>query len=165
MKTLGLAVAAFGLSTGVARADDTTKPVSKADEKFMESTARAGMAEVQISKLAVDKAKSDKAKTFAQHMVDDHTKANEELTQLAGQKNVTLPTEIDAEHQKELDKLTKLTGTDFDKEYLKAMRGDHEKVVASFKKASKTAGDADLKQWVKKTLPTLEAHLDMVEKS
>lgn len=164
MMKLALAVSVLSFSS-VAFADEAKndKPVSKADQKFMEDAAIGGMSEVTLSKIAVAKGASDKVKTFAQHMIDDHTKAGDELKTLAQQKSVTLPVDIDAKHKQEEAKLNKLSGEAFDKEYLKAMKADHEKVVSLFKKESTGKGDADVTGWASKTLPTLQGHLDMLK--
>jgi putative membrane protein len=102
-------------------------------------------------------------KQFAQRMVDDHTKASEELKGWASQKNVTLPTEVAPDHKATHDRLAKLSGAAFDKAYMTAMVADHNKAVAAFTRASKTAKDADLKAWAGKTLPTLQEHQKMAK--
>ena len=94
-------------------------------------------------------------------MVDDHSRANEDLKQLASTKGVTLPTELDAKHKSELAKMSKLTGADFDKAYSKSMLSDHVKDVAAFEKQSQKAADPDLKAFAAKTLPVLEEHLQL----
>jgi putative membrane protein len=137
--------------------------VSSGDRKFMEKAAQGGMVEVQLGKLAAEKANAPEVKQFGQRMVDDHSKANDELKQLASQKGVTLPTEMDKSSQKEYDRLSKLSGTKFDQEYMKHMVSDHKKDVSEFKSASNKAKDADLKQWAQKTLPTLQEHLTLAQ--
>ena len=92
--------------------------ISSSDRKFMEKAAQGGMAEVQLGKLATEKANADQVKQFGQRMVDDHGKANQELKQLASQKGVTLPTTMDKSAQKEYDRLSKLSGAEFDQEYM-----------------------------------------------
>jgi putative membrane protein len=94
-------------------------------------------------------------------MIDDHTKANSELTRLAGQKNVTLPQEVNSDQKSEMDKLSKLTGADFDKEYIQYMVKDHEEDVAEFQKQANDGTDGDVKAFAAKTLPTLQSHLQM----
>jgi putative membrane protein len=131
------------------------------DHMFMTEAAIGGMTEVRLGQLATERAASADVKMFGQHMVDDHGKANEELMSLASQKNVTLPTTLDAKHQAMVDKLSKLSGAEFDSAYMKEMVKDHEKDVSEFEKASKSAEDADLKAWAAKTLPTLRSHLQM----
>jgi putative membrane protein len=96
-------------------------------------------------------------------MVEDHTKANDELKQIAAQKKVTLPPDVNPTHKQLMEKLSKLSGADFDKEYVRAMVEAHEKDVAAFENASKTAADADVKGFATKTLPTLKMHLEMIK--
>jgi putative membrane protein len=124
---------------------------------FVKKAALGGMTEVETSKLAVDKAQDPQVKSFAQQMVTDHTAANEELKSLAQKKGWTLPTKLDAEHKAIVQKLGAKSGANFDAAYSKQMMQDHEKTVALFKGAAQSS-DADLAQWARKTLPTLEKH-------
>ena len=137
--------------------------VSAADKKFMMEAATGGMMEVELGRIAAQQGSSDAVKQFGQRMVDDHSKANEELMQLASTKGVTLPTELDAKHKSEVAKLSKMTGANFDRAYSKMMLSDHVKDVAEFEKQSTKANDADLKAFTAKTLPTLQEHLQMAK--
>lgn len=121
------------------------------------------MAEVELGKLAAAKAQNAEVKAFGQQMVDDHSKAGDELKALAAQKKVMLPPDVLPAHKQLMEKLSKLNGVDFDKEYVKAMVEDHEKDVAAFGNVSKTAADGDVKAFAAKTLPTLQMHLDMIK--
>ncbi|HZS08785.1 MAG TPA: DUF4142 domain-containing protein [Blastocatellia bacterium] len=143
---------------------DTTKSatLSGADKTFVMKAATGGMAEVSLGQVAAGKATNDEVKQFGQRMVDDHGKANQELTALASQKGITLPADTDAKHKATQDRLSKLSGADFDRQYVREMLKDHEKDVAMFEKEARTAHDPDLKAWVEKTLPTLRDHLKMV---
>ena len=143
----------------------TTDAVSgmTAPNGFMMEAARGGMAEVELSKLATTKAQNPEVKKFAQQMIQDHTNANAELKQLAGKKNVTLPTELDAEHKALKDSLSSLSGASFDKAYVNAMMSDHEKTVNLFKTQAGGGTDADAKAFAAKTLPKLQGHLDMIK--
>ena len=136
-------------------------PVFAADEAFVTKVAKDGMAEVELGKLAAEKASSDAVKQFAKRMVDDHSKANEELKTLAQSKNVTLPSEIGQEQKALRDRLTKLSGPAFDQAYMKAMVNDHLKAVSAFRSESRTGKDAEVKAWAARTLPTLEEHLKL----
>jgi putative membrane protein len=129
----------------------------------MEKAAQGGLAEVQLGKLAADKASAAEVKQFGQRMVDDHSKANDQLKQLATSKGVNLPTDLDRSTQREMDKLSKLSGADFDREYMKHMVSDHKKDVSEFKSESNRAKDADVKQFASATLPTLQQHLDLAQ--
>jgi putative membrane protein len=132
-----------------------------ADRAFVLEAAHGGMAEVELGRLAADKASNADVKQFGQRMVDDHGKANDELKALASQKNVTLPTELDAKHKATVARLSKLSGEAFDRAYMTDMVADHNKDVATFTRQSKMAKDADLKAWAAKTLPTLQEHQKM----
>jgi len=137
--------------------------VTGGDLAFMNEAAPGGMAEVELGKLAAAKAENAEVKAFAQKMVEDHSKAGDELKQLAAQKKVMLPPDVMPKHKEIMDTLSKLNGADFDKEYVKAMVAAHEKDVAAFENVSKTAVDADVKAFATKTLPTLKMHFEMIK--
>ena len=136
-------------------------PVFAADEAFVMKVAKGSMAEVELGKLAVEKASSGAVKQFGQRMVDDHSKANEELKALAQSKNISLSPEIGPDEKALRDRLMKLSGAAFDQAYMKAMVSDHVKDVNEFRIESKSGKDPDVKAWAAKTLPTLEEHLKM----
>jgi putative membrane protein len=140
-----------------------TSSQKSGDSAFAMKAAQANMAEIELGKLAQQKAMSEDVKKFAQMMVDDHSKALDELKGAAESKNITLPTAIDAEHKKLSDKLSKLSGAGFDREYMQAMVDGHRKVAADLRKESQSGTDSDLKAWAGKTLPTVEAHLKQAE--
>nr|ALS90785.1 protein of unknown function (DUF4142) [uncultured bacterium] len=137
--------------------------LASSDKKFIMETAHGGMMEVELAKLAVDKSSNEEVKQYAQRLVDDHTKANEELTQLASQKGVPISEDHKAmmKSQTAKDKLSKLSGADFDREFISWMVKDHAKEVKEFEQVSAKAKDTDVKDWAAKTLPTLREHLQM----
>ena len=135
-----------------------------ADHKFAVEAAMGGMMEVELGRLAAEKGASDEVRQFGRRMVDDHSKANEELTQLASGKRMTPPTTPDPKHQAETRKLSALSGEKFDKEYVKMMVKDHRKDVAAFQKEASGGADADLKAFAARTLPTLREHLQMIQR-
>jgi putative membrane protein len=130
-----------------------------ADRQFVLQVAVDGMAEVELGKLALQKAASPKVKQFAEQMVQDHGKANAELKALAGSKGMVLPTSLPKIQQDDLTQMGKLSGAAFDKAYSLHMTGDHDKAVAAFDKQAQGSGDAQIKAWAAKTLPTLREHL------
>ena len=145
-----------------ASGEQTGMPAMSAhDRDFIMDTAMSGLAEVELGRWAAQKGSSDAVKQFGQRMVDDHSKANTELMQLASNKGITLPTALDEKHQKDVSKISKLTGADFDKAFSKMMLDDHEKAVKEFEKESTRAADADLKAFATTTLPTLREHLEL----
>jgi putative membrane protein len=150
---------------GVAQAQstpaDTSVAQTKGDEEFAKQAAAGGMAEVKLSRLAMQRAHSVAVKQFARRMVEDHTKANTELKQIAEKQNLELPQKIDAKHQAVYDKLSQLSGPEFDREYMKAMTQDHDATVAKFKDESQYGQDPELKSFAMKTLPVIEKHDNM----
>ena len=131
------------------------------DENFVIQAARAGMAEVELGKLAADKASSDEVKKFGQRMVDDHGRANDELKTLAQNKHIALPEAVDPHGKAIHERLAKLSGAAFDRAYMQAMLVDHQKAVNDFRVEVRSGKDADVRGWAAKTLPTLEAHLKL----
>ena len=148
---------------GTAAKSAPSGSVAAADTAFAKEAAVGGLAEVELGNLAKEKASSNDVKQFGDRMVTDHSKANDELKQWAQQKNVTLPTALDAKHKATRDRLAKLSGDAFDKAYMHEMVTDHQKDVAAFKKESTSGRDADLKAWAAKTLPTLQEHLKLAQ--
>jgi putative membrane protein len=136
----------------------TTAPATGSDTEFVNTVAMDGMAEVELGRLAVQKAKSPEVKQFAQRMVADHSKANVELKQLASNKNVTLPAEPNAQQKADKDRLAKLSGAEFDREYMTMMTAGHDKAVAAFEAEARNGKEVDVKAWSNKTLPTLREH-------
>jgi putative membrane protein len=97
-------------------------------------------------------------KAFAELMIADHRKAGDELAALARAKNITIPAELDAEHQEKLEKLKRLSGEALAEEYHEMQQEAHESAVALFENASKNLQDPELKAFAARTLPTLQAH-------
>jgi putative membrane protein len=139
--------------------------LARGERNFIEEAAKGGMAEVQLGQLAATKGQSDQVKQFGQKMVDDHGKANEKLKQLAASKGVELPADIDRSARREHDKLSKLSGADFDREYMKHMVSDHKKDVKDFEREAKAAKDPDVKTFASDTLPTLQQHLQLAQQA
>jgi putative membrane protein len=147
------------------RAQATTgerRTPAPATTAFLKEAADGGMAEVELAQLAQQKASSQQVKDLAKKIESDHTSANTELKSLAQSKSVTLPADISAAHKATKARLSKLAGASFDKAYTAEMVKDHQKDIAAFKK-QQASTDADVKQFVTKTLPTLEQHLQMAQ--
>jgi putative membrane protein len=150
-----LALAVFVLNGVITEASN--------QDSFWNDAAQSGMAEVMLGNLALQKSSNDEVKQFAQKMVDDHTMANNELKDLAATKSVTLPTEVTAKQKSGYDKLSAMSGDQFDKEFMKMMVKDHEKAVSLFQNQADKGTDADVKAFAAKTLPTLQGHLSMAK--
>lgn len=136
---------------------------SSADASFVKEAAMGGLAEVELGRLATQKAESADVKQFGQRMVDDHSKANDQLKPIAQQKNITIPTQLTGKEKALYDRLSRLSGAAFDAAYMRAMVDDHRKDVAAFRRESERGKDPDVKQFASSTLPTLEDHLKMAQ--
>lgn len=134
-------------------------------QDFVTLAAQSDMLEIQSSKLALQKSDSAKTKTFAQKMIDDHTKTSAELKELvsSGKVKVSAPSALDKTHQAKLDKLTKLQGKDFTKQYDDMQVSAHKDAVSLFERYGKDGDDPTLKAFASKTLPHLQEHLKMAQ--
>ena len=134
------------------------------DKMFLRKAAGGGIAEVKLGQLAVQKASSDEVKEFGQKMVDDHTKMNKDLAQVADTMGVMLPKTMDKDDQAEYDKLDKLSGNDFDVEYLTFMVKDHHKDLHAFRIEAASPADPTLHDAVVKAEGVIHEHAVMVDK-
>jgi len=141
-----------------------TATTSTADKKFVRAAAQGGIAEVELGKLATEKGSSEDVKKFGQRMVDDHTKAGDQLKEIASSKGIPVPIKLSAKDQMTKDRLSKLSGDEFDKAYMNDMVKDHTQDVSDFKRESSSGTDSDVKNFAATTLPTIEDHLREAKK-
>jgi putative membrane protein len=132
-------------------------------EDFVKHATEANLAEIKVSELALTKAQNPDVKKFAQHMIDDHTKANSELAQVASSKHLKVPDDTDMMHKSSMKLLQTKSGANFDSAYMEQMKKDHAKAVELFRSASTSAKlDPELQKLASKLLPKLEQHEQMV---
>jgi putative membrane protein len=162
--TLSAAAQAGKQSAGDTMPSKQSAGTPTSDTAFVKKAARGGLAEVELGQLAVQKASSEEVKKFGQRMVDDHSKANDELKQVAAQEHIDLPQDLSAKDKATKARLEKLSGEQFDKAYMTDMVKDHQKDVAEFEHESKTAKVPAVKSFAQQTLPTLRDHLKEAEK-
>ncbi len=141
---------------------NSAKP-SKGDENFMKKAAQDGLAEVELANLAVEKASSPEVKQFAQMLVDDHTKANDELKKLAADKGVVLPDKPGLSERAEKERLQHASGAKFDKAFMDHVVKDHQNDVNAFRDEIQSGHDSAVKDFANKVLPKLESHLEKAE--
>jgi len=151
----GPGAAAFGAG------QSESKSMPRADANFLKDAAAANLMEVELGKLAEQKAASNQVKEFGKRMEQDHQKAYQELERIAANKGVELPKQLEGKHKSEVDRLSKLSGEKFDREYMQAMIKDHKEDVDKFQREADKGNDPDLKQYAGKHLPTLKKHLEM----
>lgn len=134
--------------------------VSADARDFMTGAGGSGTAEVELGRLAQDKATSAEVRQFAEMMVRDHSKANEELKQIAEREGVQLPSAMDEKHREQHDRVSRLSGAEFDREYMRIMVDNHEASAERFERQANEGSDPELKQFAAKTLPTVRQHLE-----
>ena len=159
---MAAAVVTVGFSAvASARAADTTKTksnLSANDKKFVEKAYRDGMGEIANAKVAKEKAKDTTTKDLAEHMISDHSKANDGLRAIAEEEHL----DLSSIHGQPMS----ISGSNFDKEYLTMLQKDHKKEIAMFEKEAndtKPGEDRDVPAFAKKTLPALREHLQMID--
>jgi len=152
-----------GTATGTGSTGGTASTLSDSDKDFATKAAQGNIAEISEGAAAAQKGTSPEVKAFGNRMVTDHGKALDELKQLAKTKGIAIPTEGNAEQKAMADKLAKLSGKDFDKQYATDMVEDHAKDAEEFEKATKNVKDPDLQTWASKTLPVIQDHLKMAK--
>ena len=160
---IAIAMASLGFATGaLAQGSGFGPPTRDTEDRiFIEHAAQDGIAEVELGRLAEKRGSSDAVKQFGARMVEDHSKANDELKKLAAARNIALPSTPDRKTHKDLQDLGKTRR--FDHEYMERMVSDHRKDVADFRKQAQSAKSSDIKAFAQKTLPTLEDHLKLAE--
>ena len=160
--TMGNAVNSVGNAVSSV-ANSVTGPSKETPESFLAEAAEGGLAEVELGKLAAKNAQDAEVKKFGQMMVDDHSRANQELKALAAKKSIKIPEQLGT-HKSTVDKLSDLKGADFDKEYVNEMISDHKKDVDAFERQANSATDPEVKAFAAKTLPVLKKHLEAIMK-
>jgi len=140
-----------------AAAKDT---LSQEDRTFIKEAAIGSMAEVELSKLA-QKSENADVKSFADHMIEDHTAVNQQLTAIATDLGVDMPKALDSEHERLRENVQTLHGKAFDEQYMQGMVADHNKAVNLFQQEARSGSSVHLKQFALKTLSTLQEHQKM----
>ena len=159
-----------GASATMARASDADN-----DRAFVEKMGHANIAEVKLGQLAAERAANAQVKQFAGRMVTDHQKANGELKQIASSMAVQMPADLDAKHQELYDRLSKLKGPEFDREYMQAMVDGHQEVLQELERQTSSSdrsvgtsgnasqANASVSGWAKKVLPDVRQHLEQAK--
>ena len=165
--TLGLAAALCAPWQQSFAADEDTTGAAKAtasEKMFIKKAADGGMTEVELGKLAAEKGGSSDVKDFGNQMVKDHSKINDDLKEVAGKMNVTVPGKLSAKHHATIEKMSGMSGADFDKAYVPAMVKDHEMDIAEFERADKMVKNPDLKKFIEDSIPMMKDHLEKIKK-
>ena len=148
---------------GTAATQASSQMLEQQDADFAKEAAIGGRFEVDMGKTAESRGKSQAIKDFGKQMVDDHGKANDKLATVAKDLKFTLPSALDQKHKDTIDRLSKLSGDQFDREYAAEMVKDHKADQAAFEKEISVGKNAQLKAWTTDTLNTVKHHLTMAQ--
>ena len=154
---ISLVAAALVALTGPAAAQ--IQLVNEADREFVSRAATGGTAEVELGRVATQRAVRPSVRSFAERMVADHGRANAELAALARREGLDVPTALEPSQQAMRDRLSGLSGPDFDRAYMSEIVRDHTEDIALFERAAEISSDPDLKAWAARSLPMLRDHL------
>jgi putative membrane protein len=133
--------------------------LAEQDQEFVKKAAKGGLMEVQLGTIAAQRASSSEVKQFGQMMVDEHSKANQQLMEIAAEKNIQLPRQLDSDQQETIQDFSKKSGSEFDSDYMSHMVDDHQEDIDVFKEQAEEGRDPALKQFASTTVPKLEKHL------
>jgi putative membrane protein len=173
--TLALTAAITATACGGGTREDNEATVGTTGEgvpggvqNFVEDVAAGNMAEIELSRIASERATNPEVKQFAQTMMREHTAAGNELKQVLSQHNVQVPTTLDEQHRDRSQELSRLNGAEFDHEYMEAMVDDHQRMEELLEgraneKANNEPLENSVNQWASKTLPSVQHHLQMAQ--
>jgi putative membrane protein len=165
----GLTVLLTSLGCWVVLGHQESSPVSSTaeavmkDEAFVRVAARGGLAEIKLGKLAMDQGSNEGVKAFGTRMVAEHTKAGDELKEAAKEENIGLPTDLSAKDQTTYDRLSKLSGADFDQAYAQDMVKDHQQDLRDFQREANHGNDDVIRGFASATVPMIQQHLDQAK--
>jgi putative membrane protein len=154
---ISIVAAALVALTGPAAAQ--VQVVSDQDREFVNKAATGNLAEIELGRVAAQRAARPSVRSFGERMVTDHGRSNAELTSLARSKGIEVPTALEPSQQAVRDRLSALSGNDFDRAYVSEMVRDHTEDIALFERAAEISTDPDLKAWAAQSLPMLREHL------
>jgi putative membrane protein len=145
------------------RMNGTQTGASITDRVFVKSAMQGGIAEVQLGQLTLQKSNNDQVKQFAQHMIDDHTKLNEEMKPVAQQLGVEIPTQVSKKDSKIITKLQALSGPAYDQAYIKDMVKDHKGDLSEFQAEASSGQDQTVKDAAAQGSKVIAQHLQMAQ--
>jgi putative membrane protein len=158
-----LLIAGLTLGLGMALGGPAAAAPSPQDSAFVTQAAQAGLAEVQLASLALQKSKTRQVVSFARHMKTDHSKANTQLAQIATVNGFALPSDAGPKNEALMAKLRAASGSAFDTHYLKSQLPAHRQVLALFEQEASSGQNAALAAFAKRTIPVIQKHIAMAK--
>jgi putative membrane protein len=158
-----ISTSAFAQSVGEKTGVNSTLGISPTTADFVKEAAMSDMTEIAASKLGQERGNAEE-KTFAGQMITDHTKTSEELKAMtSGDVKAATPSALDSSSQSKVDKLKDAKPDDFSSDFNSMQVSAHKDAVSLFERYAKGGDDPKLKDWARKTLPTLQHHLEMAQ--
>jgi putative membrane protein len=137
--------------------------LSQQEAKFIREAAAGSMAEIEFGKMAKERAGSEQVKELAEKLEEDHSKSLEKLKEIAQSNNIDVPSDLPSKQQKTTDRLSKLSGSEFDAAFVREVHKHHNKDISKYKKMQNRARNEELKEYVSNTLPKLQEHHDAAQ--
>lgn len=141
----------------------TPGSLNSTDRSFATKAAQGNMTEAEMGNLAKQRGSTQQVKDYGKMLVDDHTKANNDLKQIVAKQGLTLPTDVTAAQRREIDRLSKLSGTQFDREFAKVSVKDHRDDIKEFQTEIDHGQNEALKSYASNTMPVLQKHLNAAQ--
>ena len=158
------AVALGAIAFSPVLADDEKHGDQNRDHAFVRKAAQGSMGEVWVGQMAAERGENTDIKDFGRRMIADHSRALDELRQLASSEGIELPREVRGKPRHAVNRMSHLYGLNFDMAYAERMVEEHQKEIRKFEDASQHCQDPEIKAWAAKMLPTLREHLQMAER-
>jgi putative membrane protein len=152
------AVSGKNMGENTGEAMQTAQPM---DRKFIMDAPAANLAEIKMGQLAKQRATNAEVKSFAQMMIDDHTKANNELAQIAQRMGVTPPKDVAPYHRAAMAGMSRLSGMEFDMAYIKGQLGDHALTLDLLEMQENSGKDPELRQFAARARPVVQKHYEI----
>jgi putative membrane protein len=140
-----------------------SQTLASSDADFLREANRGNLEEVEIARVALRQTNNEQVRTFAQRMIDDHTRMNDEVMQLARQKGLSLDSQLPSDARNDVNRFAQMNGADFDRQYIRGMVQDHQKDADAFDRTARTATDSSVRSLASRDLPTIREHLRMAK--
>jgi putative membrane protein len=133
------------------------------DKMFVKKAMQGSIAQVQLGQLTLQKSNNDQVKKFAQKMIDDHTKLNEQMKPVAQQLRVDIPTDVSKKDKALMSKMQALSGAAYDEAYLKDMVKNHKQDLSEFQLEAANGHDPSVRDAATQGSKTISEHLQMAQ--
>lgn len=158
---VAIATAIGACQSYAADTSSNTSQLDRSETSFIKEAYHGGIAEVEMGKTALLNAQNSQIKQLGEHLREDHSKAGQELAQIAQKNGITLTADVKRSDNRELNKLQKQTGAEFDKAFADAAIKDHTKDIDKYQKALRDTKNPELRAYIEKNIPVLKQHLQM----